>query len=162
MCSFSGWNTEKSLAKRSKHLLWNQRRITINTSHIQSFKIWWKVEITLTNHLLWVSICCWSHSPVPRHCCVLLTEERSPEPNSSDSSGDPQLEGYKLFGKVLQMMSKSPYVAQNRGNLFQGHFPASLQEYFPMPILIEFFKVPHGSFHWSESAIQINPQNILV
>lgn len=145
VCSFLGWNTEKSLAKKSKHLLCalNQRRIRIITLHIQSLKIWWKFEITFTNHLLWISICFWGYSPMISHCCILPTEERSPEPNSSDSCRGSTAWGAQVAWEGFADDVQESLHGSEQGEPVPRTFSciSEMSLYFPMPILIGFFKL---------------------
>lgn len=163
MCSFSDWNAEKTLARRSEHLLAALEPEKDNNKHFTySFiKMWWKFEITLPKHLLWVSICFWSYSPVTRHCCTLLPEERAQSQTAQTAQRSHSLRGTSCLESFCRWCPRVSTWLRT-GEHVSRTVSCTLQEYFPMPILIEFCKVPHSPFHWSRSAIQINPQNILV
>lgn len=149
-------------------MLWNQRRVTQITLLIQSFKICWKFQITRTNHLLWVSICFWSYSPMTQP--LLHSPHWGKEPRVKQLRQLQRihsLRGTTCLERFCRCCPRVPsWLLHTGGTCSKDVFLHLWNE----PVLarahlnriLQTKQLPHSPSHQSGSAIQINPQNILV
>lgn len=129
--SFLGWNREKTLAKKSKHWLCALEPEKGNTNHFTYSVIQNLLKVPNNSYQppsLSFYLLLKLQSPDTATAAFSSLRKGAQSQTAQTAAEDSQLEGHNLLGKVLQMLSKSPYVAlAHRGNLFQGRFPPPLK-----------------------------------